>query len=579
MEKSFADGKEIMRDTEAVVQRIWEEALNIELPSVFPRMTFHEAIEGYGSDKPDLRFSDRHIRIDHKIPADFISKISPLTQPLVEVMVLRSSKSMPSNRKEVRAALVEFLDSAEASEYHRNPHGGPAVIVFDSSKPLSGLSPLGFEAAEEIETLLSPNDGDILTFQARPDAPFVEGATSLGRFRSALQGFALRKGLIIPERTWAPLWVVDFPLFTPTSQESPGQGGQAGLSSTHHPFTSPKTATDVDLLRTDPSKAIADHYDLVINGVELGGGSRRIHDPDLQTFVLKEVLKMNAEKIANFDHLIDMLASGCPPHAGVALGMDRLVAMVVGRDSVRDVIAFPKTGKGDDLTMGSPGKLDDETLRTYHLKLDKGHPPITGSLPQEKSQEAQDHGKVINSNLDRLRVQEGLTHTTESPEREESPTAQYPMEVSVPNDNISHGQKSSEKLVINRERSKKKADEVMGRLERLNDRASNLFRVVGLRSDSQAEMPKHERRWLRSWYVLRGIYTEKMRYSADGGEYNPLLYDRMRRFAAPRKEILRTTQAAYPDVRANGMAYDRKYGFPDYDFWELSDEKVGLDDD
>ena len=567
-----------MRDTEAVIQSIWKELLYIELPSVFPRMTFHEAIEGYGSDKPDLRFSDRHIRIDHKTPADFISKISPLTQPLVEVMVLRSSKCMPPSTKEVRAALVEFLDSPEALEFHRNPHGGPAVIVFDSSKALSGLSPLGFEAAEEIETLLSPNDGDILTFQARPDAPFVEGATSLGRFRSALQGFALRKGLIIPEKTWAPLWVIDFPLFTPTSEESPGQGGKAGLSSTHHPFTSPKTATDVDLLRTDPSKAIADHYDLVINGVELGGGSRRIHDPALQTYVLKDVLKMNVEKIANFDHLIDMLASGCPPHAGIALGMDRLVAMVVGRDSVRDVIAFPKTGKGDDLTMGSPGKLDDGTLKTYHLQFDKGRASTTKLPLREKPLEAQNSGKVSNPSFRRLRVQEDPTYTTERPQREGSLKALNPVAASLPNDNGSHGLESSHTHSAEHRRLRKKADEVMLRVKKLNSQAGDLFRTDGPRPSSQAELSHHEQRWLRNWYVLKCIYTEQMRYLAAGGEENPLLHDQMRRYAASRKESLNAIEAAYPDVRAKGKAYHCKYGFPGYDFWEDGREKAGFNE-
>lgn len=374
IEKAFADAAEIMHDTEKVIRLVWLRILQTTLPSQFPKISFQDAMEGYGSDKPDLRFSIRNVQIEHKLPADFISRVSRVVDPVVEVMILKTSKNPAKNKRLVREALEDFLNSPEASKFHKNPHGDLAVILYDSSKPLSGLSALGFEGAKEIKTHLSPSDGDYLILQARTKTPVFEGSTPLGNLRGAIQSFALKRDLIVPEKPWAPLWVVDFPLFTPTSASSPGQGGMAGLSSTHHPFTSPKTPTDVDLLRTDPTKVIADHYDLVINGVELGGGSRRIHDPNLQTYVLKDVLKMGAEKLAHFDHLIEVLGSGCPPHAGIALGMDRLVAMVLGRDSVRDVIAFPKTGKGEDPLMRSPGKLDDETLNRYHLQIqDEGN--------------------------------------------------------------------------------------------------------------------------------------------------------------------------------------------------------------
>ena len=369
-----------MNDTERVIQRVWAEMQNTALQEHFPRISFQDAIERYGTDKPDLRFSIRNIKIEHKLPANFISRVSKVADPFVEVMILKTSKNLASNKNLVRKALEDFLSSPEAATFHKNPHSNLAFIPYDSSRPLCGLSALGSEGAEEIKTQLSPSDGDYLIFQARPKTPVLEGSTALGSFRSAIQSFALKQGLIIPEKPWAPLWVVDFPLFTPTSASSPGQGGMAGLSSTHHPFTSPKTPADVDLLRTDPTKTIADHYDLVINGVELGGGSRRIHDPNLQTYVLKNVLKMSVEKLAHFDHLIEVLASGCPPHAGIALGMDRLVAMVLERDSVRDVIAFPKTGKGEDPLMRSPGKLDEETLNRYHLKIrDEGNTKFVSS--------------------------------------------------------------------------------------------------------------------------------------------------------------------------------------------------------
>jgi aspartyl-tRNA synthetase len=138
-------------------------------------------------------------------------------------------------------------------------------------------------------------------------------------------------------------------------------------SSTHHPFTAPKTPEDVELLLTDPSRAIAAHYDLVVNGVELGGGSRRIHDAAMQEFIFCDVLKMIPERIEDFRHLLDALASGCPPHAGIALGWDRLIAVMRGKESVRDVIAFPKSGRGEDGMVKSPNRVTEEQWNTYHL--------------------------------------------------------------------------------------------------------------------------------------------------------------------------------------------------------------------
>ena len=445
MEKAFADGNEIMNDTEKVIRKIWDKTLGAFLCEGFPRISFQDAMEWYGSDKPDLRFSTRNVQVEQKLPADFISKVAPsLTDPIVEVMKLKTSDKPANSKEYVRAALMDFLDSPEATKFHTNPHGGPSVILYDSSKPLSGFSALGFEGAKEIEDLLSPRDGDYLIFQARPKIPILDSSTPLGDFRAALQRFALKRDLIVPDKPWAPLWVVDFPLFTPTSASSPGQGGTAGLSSTHHPFTAPKTPIDVDLLRTDPNKVIADHYDLVINGVELGGGSRRIHDPDLQTYVLKSVLKMSNEKLAHFDHLIEVLSSGCPPHAGIALGMDRLVAMVLGHESVRDVIAFPKTGKGEDPMMGSPGKLDEETLKLYHLEIrDEGNKKsVTSEIDFDRHNETKN--KNVNVDITGLSLEDAQTvrHLVErlaenSPKRHRGKSAELlPAALSsIPNDN------------------------------------------------------------------------------------------------------------------------------------------------
>ena len=357
-----------MNCIEAVVRNMWKELLNVELPQPFPRMTYEEAMSSFGSDKPDLRLRLKPFScIEHLLPVDLISKISPLKDPIVDAMMVPLSRHCTP--QETRKFIGDFLDSPEAAPFHENPDGGPGVFIYDSGRPLSGLQAFGFEAAERIEDLFDTEDGDLIILQARNNLPFSGGSTPLGNLRLALTKAAAEKELLDPPQGFKPLWITDFPLFSPSTASEPGQGGSAGLASTHHPFTSPKTAEDVDLLQTAPDKVIGDHYDLVMNGVELGGGSRRIHNAEMQEFVMREVLKMPEERVAEFAHLLEVLRAGCPPHAGIALGFDRLVAVMLGRESVRDVIAFPKSGRGEDMLVGSPSRMGEEVLRTYGLRL------------------------------------------------------------------------------------------------------------------------------------------------------------------------------------------------------------------
>lgn len=196
------------------------------------------------------------------------------------------------------------------------------------------------------------------------------GATRLGQLRAALISKAHGRGVVFPREGCEPfefVWITEFPLFSPATNDEPGQAGTAGLSSTHHPFTAPHE-DDYEMLASSPHMVRAEHYDMVVNGVELGGGSRRIHNATLQRYILQEVLKVRKDRIHQFDHLLEVLESGCPPHAGIALGFDRLVAMLHGTDSVRNVIAFPKSAKGADLLVGSPSRVSDEELARYRLK-------------------------------------------------------------------------------------------------------------------------------------------------------------------------------------------------------------------
>lgn len=366
---SFATGEDVMKTVEGVIRRLWSSLMQDPVPAgPFRRVPYQEAMARYGSDKPDTRYGMEISRIEHLLPVDMVSKISPLTNPIVEVFKLEGNDNDPAATFEF---VTRFLDSSEGAVFNNNPDGGPGVLVFDAKKPLCGLQPLGFEAAEHIEELLELDHGDLIILQARERTPFFSGgSTAIGDLRRALQKAAVSSGFKPAPAGFDFLWVVDFPLFSPSTDSEPGQGGASGFSSTHHPFTAPKTSADVDLLLTEPTKSVADHYDLVVNGVELGGGSRRIHDAAVQEFIFRDILQMPPQRLEDFSHLLDALRAGCPPHAGFALGFDRLVAVMLGKESVRDVIAFPKTGKGgEDAMVKAPSPITEEALETYHLRL------------------------------------------------------------------------------------------------------------------------------------------------------------------------------------------------------------------
>ncbi|MCJ1313558.1 hypothetical protein MMC25_007237 [Agyrium rufum] len=387
LEMSFATGEQVMQVIEALIRRLWKELLGIDLVDPFPRMPYRQAMTRYGSDKPDIRLPTTIMCLDKLdlVPENLRGMISDLPKPIVDGMIFRLTNETPehgvSSRDEAYSEDVDprttqkfirqFMDSPEAEPFNKNPEGQPGIFIIDSRKPLQGLQAFGFEHAEKTHEALNLLDGDLLILQARANKTLSGGSTPLGNLRLALHRFATKQGYIDPPTGFAPLWITDFPLFTPssTADSEPGQRGAAGLSSTHHPFTSPKTAADVDLLLTNPERVIGEHYDIVMNGIELGGGSRRIHDAAMQRLVMEKVLKMSEARIDEFAHLLEVLRAGCPPHAGIALGFDRLVAVMLRRESVRDVIAFPKGGRGEDPLVGSPGVLGREVLDTYHLRL------------------------------------------------------------------------------------------------------------------------------------------------------------------------------------------------------------------
>ncbi|KAL1612979.1 aspartate--tRNA ligase msd1 [Paraconiothyrium brasiliense] len=368
MEMSFADEETVMAEIEALISKVWQKMSSApRLTTPFSRMTYHDAMSSYGSDKPDLRYSATILEVTERLEPDFISKITTLKHPTIDAFKMSLSDDPAENRKFV----ANFFDSPEGAPFLQNPDGQPATFCGDARQPMGGLGPLGYRFAMEAPTELSTDHGELLVMQARPHGPFTGGSTMLGNLRLALYKAAAAQGLIEPPhwKDFRFVWITDFPLFSPTNDAEPGQGGTAGLASTHHPFTAPKTAADLDLLLTDPTKVIAAHYDIVVNGVELGGGSRRIHNAEVQEFVFREVLKMKPERIEDFRHLLDVLRSGCPPHAGIALGWDRLMTLLTGCESVRDVIAFSKSGSGEDALVKSPNRATKEQWETYHLRV------------------------------------------------------------------------------------------------------------------------------------------------------------------------------------------------------------------
>lgn len=232
--------------------------------------------------------------------------LTSIQHPVIEACKLR----LDCEPERVQAFVKTFMDSPDAEPFVSNIDGAPGFCVYDSRKPVEGLQTFGFEGAEKLKTLYSElpqpqyqddeihktnttlEDGDLLVIQARPDLPHSGGSTILGKLRLALHKAAVAEGLVKPDLDHHYLWVIEFPMFTPNNDTDPGQGGTSGFSATHHPFTAPLSPEDVDLLLTDPLKAKADHYDLVVNGVELGGGSRRIHNASMQRFVMRDIIKV-----------------------------------------------------------------------------------------------------------------------------------------------------------------------------------------------------------------------------------------------------------------------------------------------
>ena len=348
LELSFTDETEVMQLTEGMVQTLFKQHLDVELGD-FPQMTWHEAMERFGSDKPDLRIDLELVSIDDLMKdVEFKVFSGPANDEQGRVAALRVPGGATISRKEID----------EFTKYVGNygARGLAWIKVNDKAAGVEGLqSPiLKFMPEATVTQLverLALENGDIVFFGA-DKRQVVNDALGALRLKVAEMMSLVGDG-------WAPLWVVDFPMFEET--------GEGGLSALHHPFTAP--SCDVNALTAEPQKALSRAYDMVLNGSEIGGGSIRIHRQEMQKAVF-DVLGISAEEAeAKFGFLLAALKHGAPPHGGLAFGLDRLVMLMVDGQSIRDVIAFPKTQSAQCVMTDAPGEVSEKQLRDLSIRL------------------------------------------------------------------------------------------------------------------------------------------------------------------------------------------------------------------
>jgi aspartyl-tRNA synthetase len=355
IETSFLTEQEIRTMFEGMIRHVFQEAMGVDLGE-YPVMTYSEAMFRFGSDKPDLRVMLEFTELtDAMKTVDFKVFSGPATTPGGRVVALRVPGGGAMSRGEIDA-YTEFVKIYGAK-------GLAWIKVNEIAKGREGLqSPIvkniHDEAIAEILKRTGAKDGDLLFFGA-DKAKVVNDAIGALRLKVGHSDFGKANGLF--EDRWAPLWLVDFPMF-----EHDEEGGR--WNAVHHPFTAPKDGHE-DYMSTDPGKCVAKAYDMVLNGWELGGGSVRIHRADVQAKVFEALNISEEDQRIKFGFLLDALQYGAPPHGGLAFGLDRLITLMTGAESIRDVIAFPKTQRAQDLLTQAPSPVDEKQLRELHIRL------------------------------------------------------------------------------------------------------------------------------------------------------------------------------------------------------------------
>ena len=360
IETSFLGEQEIRDLFQRMITHVFQKTMNVELGE-FPVMPYAEAMHKYGSDKPDLRVKLEFTELtDVMKDVDFKVFSGPATTPGGRVVALRVPGGSEISRSEIDG-YTEFVKIYGAK-------GLAWIKVNDVAAGREGLqSPivknLHDAAIAAILERTGAQNGDILFFGA-DKAKVVNDAIGALRLKIGHGDLARKSGLF--EDSWAPLWVVDFPMFEFDEDDH-------RWNAVHHPFTAPKDGHE-DYMDSDPGKCVAKAYDMVLNGWELGGGSVRIHRADVQSKVF-DALKISPEDAQlKFGFLLDALQYGAPPHGGLAFGLDRLVTLMTKAESIRDVIAFPKTQRAQDLLTQAPSPVDEKQLRELHIRLRNATP-------------------------------------------------------------------------------------------------------------------------------------------------------------------------------------------------------------
>src|SRR5580693_8468594 len=352
IEMSFIEREDIYALIEGLLKRVWKTALNIDVPTPFKRISFEEALDRYGIDKPDTRFDLELQDFTEEFRASSFKVFSGAIANGGVVKALNAKGLADATQGQIET-MTEYAKSFGAKglafiKVEKGEWKSPIVKFFNEGEKAALTKKLAIE------------EGDLILFAADQ---WLTTCEILGKIRLYCADVLKGQGkLTIADDRFEFLWVVDFPLLSFDKEQN-------RWYSSHHPFTAP-VAEDAGLLLSDPKKVRGQHYDVVVNGTELGGGSIRIHQPELQKTVFEQVLEIPAEMVqARFGYMLEAFRYGAPPHGGIALGFDRLIAILCGTPSIRDVIAFPKTAKGTDLMTDSPAAVEARQLRDLYLEI------------------------------------------------------------------------------------------------------------------------------------------------------------------------------------------------------------------
>jgi aspartyl-tRNA synthetase len=351
VEMSFIEREDIYQLVEGLLQRVWRTALDMEVPVPFKRLTFLEALNRFGIDKPDTRFGMELVDFTEEFRASGFKVFSGAIAAGGVVKAINAKGLADATQGQIET-MTEYAKSFGAK--------GLAYIKVEKGEWKSPIVKFFSQAEKDaLSAKLKIEEGDLILFAADQ---WLNACEILGKIRLYCAEVLKAAGkLSIPANRFDFLWVVDFPLLAFDKEQN-------RWYSSHHPFTAP-VAEDVPFLTTDPKKVRGQHYDIVVNGVELGGGSIRIHQPALQKLVFEQVLQIPPDLVkARFGYMLEAFRYGAPPHGGIALGFDRLNAILCGTPSIRDVIAFPKTAKGADLMTDSPAAVEPKQLRDLYLE-------------------------------------------------------------------------------------------------------------------------------------------------------------------------------------------------------------------